>query len=83
MKFEVQLVPLAQVCLHIFFLLLNSHFSGSSHPEVLLGEGVLEVSSEFAGEHLCQDVISMKLQSNFVEIALWHGCSLYFQSTFS
>ena len=31
------------------FWLLNSYFFGSSHPEVLLGEGVLEVCSESMG----------------------------------
>ena len=26
-------------------------------------------------EHPCQSAISIKLQSKFIEIALWHGCS--------
>ena len=26
-------------------------------------------------EHPCRDVISIKLQSNFIEVALRHGCS--------
>ena len=73
MKFEVELVVVTQVCL--YFLLLNSHFFGSNCPEVFLGEDVLEVCSEFAGECPCRSVISVKLQSNFVEIALWRGCS--------
>ena len=29
----------------------------------------------FTGEHLCRGAISIKLQSKFIEIALWHGCS--------
>ena len=31
--------------------------------------------SKFTEEHLCQSVISLKWQSNFIEIALWHGCA--------
>ena len=73
MKFEVQLVPVTQVAL--YFLLLNAHFFGSSRPEVFLGEGVLEVCSKFTGERPCRGAISMKLQSNFVEIALRRGYS--------
>ena len=47
----------------------------SSHPEVYLRKGALKICSKFAGGHLCQSVISIKLQSNFIEIALRHGCS--------
>ena len=49
--------------------------SRSSHPKVLLGKGVLKICSKFTGEHPCQNAISIKLQNNFIEIALWHGCS--------
>ena len=47
----------------------------SSHSEVFLGKGVLKIYSKFTGEHPCRSVISIKLQSNFIEISLWHGCS--------
>ena len=47
----------------------------SSRPEVFLGKGVLKICSKFTGEHPCQSAISIKLQSNFFEIALRHGCS--------
>ena len=47
-----------------------------SHPEVFLGKGVLKICSKFTGEHLCWRAISIKLLYNFVEITLWHGCSL-------
>ena len=47
----------------------------SSPPEVFLGKGVLEICSKFTGEHPCQSAISIKLQSNFIEITLWHRCS--------
>ena len=42
---------------------------------MFLGKGVLEICSKFIGEHPCRNVISIKLQSNFIEIALRHGCS--------
>ena len=41
----------------------------------LLGKGVLKICSKFTGEYPCQSVISIKLQSNFIEITLRHGCS--------
>ena len=47
-----------------------------SHPEVFLGKGILKIWSKFTGEHPCRSAISIKLQSDFIEIALWHGCSL-------
>ena len=47
----------------------------SSHPEVFLGKGVLKISCKFTGEHPCRSEISIKLQSNFIEIALRRGCS--------
>ena len=47
----------------------------SSHQKVLLGKGVLKTCSKFTGGHPCQSVISIKLQANFIEIALRHGCS--------
>ena len=47
----------------------------SSHPEVFLGRSVLKICSKFIGEHPCRSAISIKLQSNFIEITLRHGCS--------
>ena len=35
----------------------------SSHPEVFLRKVVLKICSKFTGEHPCQSVISIKLQS--------------------
>ena len=46
-----------------------------SCPEVFLGKSVLKICSKFTGEHSCRSAISIKLQSNFIEIALRHGCS--------
>ena len=36
---------------------------------------VLKLWSEFIGEYQCQSVISIKLQSNFIETTLWRECS--------
>ena len=47
----------------------------TSRPGVFLGKGVLKICSKFTGEHPFRSVISIKLQSNFTEIALRHGCS--------
>ena len=48
----------------------------SSHLEVFLRKGVLKICSKFTEEHRCQSAISIKLLCNFIEIALWHECSL-------
>ena len=47
----------------------------SSRPEMLLEKGVMKICSKVTGDHPCRSAISIKLQSNFIEIALWHGCS--------
>ena len=49
-----------------FYSLECPWYSRSSHPEVLLGKGVLKICSKFTGEHPCR--------SNFIEITLRHGC---------
>ena len=41
--------------------------------EVFLEKGVLKICRKFTAEHQCQSEISIKLQSNFIEIALRHG----------
>ena len=43
--------------------------------EVFLGKGLLKICSKFTGDHPHRSVISMKLQSKFLEIKLRHGCS--------
>ena len=57
---------------------LSSTNFRSSHSEVFLGKGVLKICSKFTGAQLCQNVVSIKLQSNFIEITLRHGCSLLY-----
>ena len=47
----------------------------SSLPEVFLRKGVLKIWSKFTGDYPCQRVISIKFQSNFIEITPRHGCS--------
>ena len=47
----------------------------SSRPEMFCEKVVLKICSKFTGEHPCRSAISIKLLCNFIEIALWHGCS--------
>ena len=42
---------------------------------MFLGKGALKIWSTFTGEHPCRSGISIKLQSNVIEITLRHGCS--------
>ena len=53
------------------FLILSIFRSGP--PEVFLGKSVLKICNKFTREHPYRSVISVKLQSNFVKITLWHG----------
>ena len=46
----------------------------SSHPEVLLGKGVLKIYSKFIGRHPCRSAISIKFLCNFIETAFRHEC---------
>ena len=41
----------------------------------ILRKGVLKICSRFTGENPCRSVVSIKLPSNFIEIAFRHGCS--------
>ena len=47
----------------------------SNPTEIFLRKGVLKICSKLR-EHPCRSVISIKLESNFIEIAPRHGCSL-------
>ena len=42
---------------------------------MFLGKGVLKTCSKFIRKHPCRSAISIKWQSNFIKITLWHGCS--------
>ena len=48
----------------------------NSPSEVFLGIGVPKICSKFTGGHPCRNAISIKLLSNFIEIALWYECSI-------
>ena len=56
--------------------LAKYHCFRSGHSEVFFRKVVLKICSKFTGEHPCWSAISIKLHSNFIEITLWHGCSL-------
>ena len=58
-----------------FPILGKIYLSESSHPEVLLRKGVLKICSKFTGDHPRRSVISLKLQSSFIEITSRRGCS--------
>ena len=50
--------------------------NGSSSPrEAFLGKGVLKICRKFTGGYPIRSVISKKLQSNLIDITLWHACS--------
>ena len=49
-------------------------FSQAGILVVFLRKGVMKICRKFTGEHPCRNVISIKLLSNFIEIALQYGC---------
>ena len=50
-------------------------FSFVQKPKVFLRKGILKICSKFTGEHPYRSVISIQLQSNFIEIAIRHEYS--------
>ena len=60
--------------LSFFFFSLLLSIYWSSRLEVFLVKGALKIRSNFTGKHPSRSVISIKLQSNFIEMTLWHGC---------
>ena len=56
-------------------LMLLNHKYRSKHSEVFLGKGILKICCKFTGEHPYRSAISIKLQSKFTEITLWHRSS--------
>ena len=69
--------------LNLSKVLEDKVFKGVS--EVFLRKGLRKIYSKFTGEHPYRSVISIKLQSKFIEIVLQHWCSsanlLYFFRT--
>ena len=58
----------------MFFKGLSEAKNCLRSSSVPLRKGVLKICSKLTGEHPCLSAISTKLQSNFIEIALRHGC---------
>ena len=54
----------------------------SSPPEGFLEKGTLKACSKVTREHPRQSVISIKLQSIFIEITLRYECSFIFRTSF-
>ena len=60
-----------------FIPLTSSSRSDRSSPlQAFLENGVVKMCCKFTGEHSCWSTILIKLQSNLIEIAFRHGCSL-------
>ena len=59
----------------ILLLQYQIHWFRSSPPAVFLGKDALKVCNKFTGQHPCRSVVSLKLQSNCIEITLRHECS--------
>ena len=75
LRFETSFISSEVSRFQVLKTYISKSRSLSSHPEVFLGKGFLKIYNKFTGEHPCWSVISIKLQSNFIEIALHHGCS--------
>ena len=54
---------------------INKKPFAEAATQKFLGKAVLKICSKFTGEHPCQGAISIKLQSNVIEIALLLGWS--------
>ena len=67
-------ISILNIPAYCFYFLSLFRRQRSSRPEVFLEKGVLKICSKFTGEQPCQSVVSIKLQSNFIEITLQHGC---------
>ena len=77
LKLYTKLIPetVHEVFLSKFFVAICISTFRSSRPEVFLRKGILNICSKSTGEHPCRSVISIKLQSIFIENTLRHGCS--------
>ena len=56
----------------MFILPCFSRFRSNTR-ELFLGKSFLKIGNKFTEENPCQSVISIKLQGNFIEVALRHG----------
>ena len=60
---------------HWWWIIIRQQDTRSSPPETFLGKGVPKICSKFTGENPCRSEISIKLESNFIEIKLRYECS--------
>ena len=76
-KFRIWVYYIWKLISRIFslFWFLNTTLFRSSPSYVFLGIGVPKIYKRFTGECPCRSVVLVKLQSNFIEITLRHGCS--------
>ena len=56
------------------YVFTETYFQQKSSVGVIV-KSVQKIRSKFTGEHSCRNMISIKVQSNFIEITLRHGCS--------
>ena len=62
--------------LTVFWILhCSSRHTEAATQRCTLRKGILKICIKFTEEHPCRSAISIKLQSNFIEITLRHGCS--------
>ena len=62
-------------CHYVSSSKVTTNKNRSNPSEVFSGKDVLKMCSRVTGEHPRGSAISIKFQSNFIEIALRHGCS--------
>ena len=78
MSIFYQVYPCKTAYYNIKVLLISKYapllIHRSKPQEVFLGTAFLKICSKLTGEHSCQSTISIKLQSNFIEITFWHEC---------
>ena len=77
MKVKIKLLLNDGVIIHIFFVHLFTIFTLQKQPSRgILGIGVLKICSKFTGKYPCRSMISIKFQSNFIEITFGGAYSL-------
>ena len=76
-KTFLQHIHSSKTCQSQYSILKRIWILNLKHPSrrVFLGKGVLKICIKYTAKHPCWRVISIKLQSNFIEITLQHGCS--------
>ena len=70
----VNIITLCRLFWYYFCFKVINQFQ-KQPSRLVLKKGVLKIHRKFTVEHPCRSAISIKLQCNFNEIALRHGCS--------